>query len=141
MPVPQELTFCLYEIEILSSLLHLQLIFAGIPCDTDSITSLCFARNNQLGQTVFQISLDGTLQRTGSELYVVAFLSQEFLGFVVHVKVVSNGFLPFVESLQLNVYDACDGIERQLVESYNLVKTVQELGREGFVQRLLNNAT
>ena len=49
MPVPKELTFCLYEIEILSSLLHLQLIFVGIPCDTDGITSLCFARNNQFG--------------------------------------------------------------------------------------------
>ena len=46
-----------------------------------------------------------------------------------------------IESLQFDVDDLLDGVEVELIEGDDLVKTVQELWRELLRQRLLHDGT
>ena len=62
-----------------SKFLHRQLVLSVFVSHADGIARLYVARDNQFGQAVFQVVLDGTLQRTGTKLYVVALRSKEFL--------------------------------------------------------------
>ena len=48
-------------------------------------------------------------------------------------------FYAVVQSLQLYIYDALNGIQIKLIEGDNLIQTVQELRRELLRQSLLYN--
>ena len=88
--------------------------------------------DDKLGNTVLYVVLDGSLQGTGTKLYVVAFLGNKLAGFFTEVDRVAECFDTFVKSFQFDIYNLLDGFQIQLVEGDNLVQSVQELGRELF---------
>ena len=118
---------------------YTQLVFFLIGRDTNRITGLQSGRYNQLRKSVFQIILNGTLQRTGAKLHIVAFGSKESLGFIIYNHLIANGFNPFIQTFQLYVHNLRNGIQRKLVKRYDFIQTVQELRSKGLVQCFLNH--
>ena len=109
-----------------------EFLFIGSLCYADN-SSLCyFAVDYTLADAILNIGLDGTLQRTGTKLHVIALGGHEFLGLVAQLDGVAEVADALEESLQLNVDDALDGAQVELVEGDDLVETVEELGRELF---------
>ena len=75
----------------------------------------------ELANAVFDITLQRPLQRTGSELNVVALGGNKRLGLFVELNRVAQFGDSFQQGLQLYVDDAFDGVEVELVEGDDLV--------------------
>ena len=93
----------------------------------------------QVADAIFQIVLYGALQWTCTKLHIVALGGHKLLGLVAQVDVITYLLDALVESLQLYIDNALDGIQIQLVEGDNLVQSVQELRRELLRECLLHN--
>ena len=107
---------------------QLFLIFRFVDMDDTAWWQLSI--DDEFGYTVFDIVLDGSLQRSSAKLYVVAFLCHKFLGILAEVDGVSHIADALIESFEFHVDNLLDGFEIQLVEGDNLVESVQEFWRE-----------
>ena len=67
-----------------------KIIFLLIICHHNGITFGDIAIDDDFRESIFQIALDGTLQRTGAKLHIVALACYEFLGFFVDRQGESN---------------------------------------------------
>ena len=81
----------------------------------------------QLAEAVLNVVLDGSLQRAGTELHIVALGGNKLLGTVGELEVVAQQACALVESLQLDIYNLLDCIEVELIEGDNFIETVEEL--------------
>ena len=117
-----------------------QLILVGVLANDDSFTRSQRIAQQQFTNAIFDVGLDGTLQRTGTKLHVVTLDGHKLLRFVSDADVVPHVLHTLEERLQFNIDDLLDGIEAQLVEGDDLVETIQELRRELLAQALLYNA-
>ena len=105
--------------------------------DQDGVALLHFATQDALAESVLDIVLDGTLQRTRTKLDVVALLGHKLLGSVRELERVAQLADPLVQALEFDIDNLLDGVEVQLVEGDDLVQTVEELRRELLAQTLL----
>ena len=90
----------------------------------DDGTRFYFAIDDTLADAILNIGLDGTFQRTGTKLYVVALGGHKFLGFVAEFNGIAHIADTFEESFQFDVDDEFDGLEVELVESDDFVQSV-----------------
>ena len=90
--------------------------------------------------TILDIILYGTLQRTGTKLNVVALRGNKLLCLLREVDAIA--YLPdaLIEASELDVDNLFDGLKVELVEGDDLIETVKELWRELFRQRFLHDA-
>ena len=95
--------------------------------DMNGTAFLQFTAQQLLAHPVFDIVLDSPLQRTGTELHIIALGGHELLSFVGDVEVITEVIHALIQILQLNLNNLLDGWQVELVEGDDLVQTVQEL--------------
>ena len=95
--------------------------------------------DDEFGEFILEIFLDGTFERPGAELLVVAALCDIGLGFVGKVESVAERLNALVESGELYVYNPEDSFLVELVKHYDIVDTIEELGRESLLQGFLEH--
>ena len=97
------------------------------------------AIHDHVADTVLDIVLDSSFQRTSAKLHIVALRRHKLLRLVTQVYVIANLFDAIVESLQFHVDDPLDSLQIELVEGDDFVETVQELRRELLRERFLHD--
>ena len=70
--------------------IEMQLLLFGIFVDMDDRPLRQVAIDDELSKTVLDMVLDGTLERTGTKLHVVALLGQELLGLVAELYLIAH---------------------------------------------------
>ena len=82
---------------------HFQSVTLCIERYVQGVARFRFLVEDEFRQAVFQVVLDGTFQRAGTELYVVTLFGHEAFGFRVEQESVAATFDAVVESFQLNI--------------------------------------
>jgi len=100
--------------------------------DSDGGTLSEGVGEDQFADTVLDIVLNGSLQGACTKLHVIALCGHKFLGGIAELYLVAHVADALEDAFQLDVDDALDGVEVELVEGDYLVETVEELGRELF---------
>ena len=118
--------FALGFIHLLFPLFHRQLAVFGIDLDgTIAVESAC---KEFLREVVEQEALDGSLDGTRSEVWVVAFVSKQVDGFIAYLQSQAILFKHLLNSLDLQADNLLHFAPVQGMEDDNLVDSVQELG-------------
>ena len=110
---------------LLFSYLDAELILVGALVDGEQAALSDIAIKDMFADDVFNVVLDGTLQRAGTELHVVALRGDKLLGGIGELQLVAHAGDALVEAVELDVDDALDGIEVELVEGDDFVETVE----------------
>ena len=116
-----------------------EFFFFGMFVGVDGVAALQFTAQDALADTVFDVVLDGAFERAGSELYVVALRGYKLLGSVADGQVIAHVLYPLEEPFELDVDDALDGVEVELVEGDDFVEAVEELRGELSAKALLDD--
>src|SRR5689334_6547750 len=101
-------------------------------------TLLYFSFEDLFSDRVFKIFLNGTVQRTRSELMVISFLGKEILCLVCKLDLITQGRDASEKFAQCDIDDLVDILALQRVEDYHIIKTIEELRAECTLQRILN---
>ena len=115
--------------------LHLYSVARFVHAYKDAVAGLRFGIDDEFCQPVFQIALDRTFQGARSKLHVVSLLRHEPLCRIIDGQRVSQALDAAVQAFQLDIDDASERINVQLVESDDFIDAVDEFGGERLVER------
>ena len=115
-------------------------LFVGVEIDNYFIARANFAGQQQFGKFILEVFLNCALERASTELHVASFGRNEVLGFVAYCYAVSKAADALVETGEFDVDDLVDRVAVECVENDNIVDTVEEFGRESFVESLREHA-
>src|SRR5690606_32135394 len=120
--------------------LHLQREVIAFPVVVgyDGTTFFYFSLEDFFRYRVFQVFLDGAVQRAGAELLVVALFREEVLRFVGQLDIVTELDDPIEQLGERKIDDLVYVLPLQGVEHDHVVKPVEEFRAEGALQRMLD---
>lgn len=87
-----------------------------------------------LRKRIFKLALNRPLQRTRTELGIVADVGKVLLGSIGHLKLEPASLHPAGDRVQLYIGDRKDMLSAEAVKGENLVDTVQKLRPEARLQ-------
>ena len=116
-------------------------IRGGVVAQCDRVAGLNVFQQDDLGQLVLDVLLYGALERPGAKLHVVALGGDVILGLGGELEVVAEAVDAAIEVAELDVDDAVDGLFFKRIEHDHVVHAVEELGGEGALEGLTDDAT
>ena len=100
-----------------------QFVFLRILPDADDGSWLQVAFHQEFAESVLHVVLNSPLQWAGTKLYIVSLAGYEFLCLVGHLEMIAQILNSLYERFQLQIYDAGDSRQIELVEGDDLIKT------------------
>src|SRR6476661_199333 len=124
------------EVGFLAALAHGegQLFLAVFKVHRDDVAVGHLGLEDFLGNRVFDVLLNGAVQRTSTVFGVVAFVGHEVLGFLGELHLVAQGLHPAQQLAEADVDNAVDVLFLKRVEDDDVIQSVQKFGREGLPQ-------
>ena len=102
------------------------------------VTLLNVQAQDLFSKRIFQVFLDGPVQRTCTKLNIISFLRDKVLGFFSELECKAERTESLRHSIHQDVDDLVYIFFGQRIEDDNIINTVKELRRERSLQCLLN---
>src|SRR5690606_37284555 len=93
------------------------------------------------GKQIFDIFLDGTLQRSCAEIFIPAFLCNEVFRILRKLNLIVKFFKSLIQLIKFKIDNFRNMIFFKIVEYHDIIDTVQKFWRKSFLQCIFYRAS